>query len=204
MSGLHNQGEFETIKTEDVIQEQTKDAFCCLKRTEIDDDQRSSFKINKEGFLIRNSSLDGADQIVVPRSLRNRVIHTSHYPKSAGHPGRRKMYYTLRRHYYWPQMTSEVYSAARNCQLCAKERIQLRKHASKLKLFPATAPLESVALELLGPLPKTRRGHNYLLVITDRYTKLTMADQSKILAQLSAHMHSAPIGRLFMDHLKLC
>ena len=35
------------------------------------------------------------------------------------------------------------------------------------------ASLESVAIDILGPLPKSKRGRKYLLVITDRFTKLT-------------------------------
>ncbi len=41
-----------------------------------------------------------------------------------------------------------------------------------MTLFPARAPLESVALDLLGPLPKSRKGHLYILVIVNRFSKL--------------------------------
>ena len=47
------------------------------------------------------------------------------------------------------------------------------KHTAKLNLFPATFPLESVALDYLGPLPTTKNGYTHLLVITYRYSKLT-------------------------------
>jgi hypothetical protein len=39
--------------------------------------------------------------------------------------------------------------------------------------FPANGPLESVALDILGPLPRTRHGNRFLLVISDRYSKVT-------------------------------
>ena len=42
-----------------------------------------------------------------------------------------------------------------------------------MKLFPATKPLEFVAIDILGPLVRSRNGFRYLLVITDRFTKLT-------------------------------
>lgn len=161
------------VTMEEIILEQAKDAFCCLKRTEMDRDKNSPFQLNEEGALVRIAPFDSATQIVVPRTLRKRVLHSSHYPTTAGHPGGRRMYYTLRRQYYWPQMSSETYTTARQCDLCAKERIRQQKIASKMKLFPATAPLESVALDLLGPLPRSYHGNNHLLVITDRFTKLT-------------------------------
>ena len=42
-----------------------------------------------------------------------------------------------------------------------------------MKLFPATGPLESIAMDLLGPLPPSRAGNRFILVMTDRFTKLT-------------------------------
>ena len=41
-----------------------------------------------------------------------------------------------------------------------------------MKLFPATGPLEFLGMDLLGPLPRTHQGNEYVLVITDRFTKL--------------------------------
>ncbi len=49
----------------------------------------------------------------------------------------------------------------------------MRRQASPLKLFPAKRPLESVAIDILGPLTQTVRKHRFLLVMTCRYSKLT-------------------------------
>ena len=66
----------------------------------------------------------------------------------------------------------DAYATARTCPDCAKARIRLRKRSSKMKLFPANAPLEYVAIDILGELPRTQRGNRYLLVITDRFSKM--------------------------------
>jgi transposase InsO family protein len=42
-------------------------------------------------------------------------------------------------------------------------------------LFPPSAPMEFVAMNLLGPLTTSDHGNRFLLVITDRFTKLTRA-----------------------------
>ena len=42
-----------------------------------------------------------------------------------------------------------------------------------MKLFPAAGSLAFVAMDLLGPLPKTEHGNKFVLVITDRFSKLT-------------------------------
>ena len=164
---------YESITIDELVREQSKDEFCLAKREELTANWYSPFKEDDSGLLIRVSNLDGAHQIVIPLTLRNRLLHLAHYPKQAGHPGGRKMFYTLRKYYYWPSMSIDVYNTVKQCEACAKESIRLRKIAAKLKLFPATFPLESVALDYVGPLPRTYRGHTHLLVITDRYTKLT-------------------------------
>jgi len=44
-----------------------------------------------------------------------------------------------------------------------------------LTLFPATVPFQDVAVDLYGPLERTAAGNKYILVITDRFTKLVRA-----------------------------
>ena len=51
--------------------------------------------------------------------------------------------------------------------------MKLRKHRAELKLFPAHAPLDYVAIDILGPLIQSKDGYKYILVISDRFSKLT-------------------------------
>ena len=82
------------------------------------------------------------------------------------------MYYTLRRDFYWPGLALDCIKTVRNCVSCARNRVKLRKATKPMKLFPAKAPLEYVSVDILGPLLRTRRGMEYLLVITDRFSKI--------------------------------
>ena len=49
----------------------------------------------------------------------------------------------------------------------------MRRNVEQLQLFPATEALTSVCIDILGEFIKTPRRNEYLLVITDRFTKLT-------------------------------
>lgn len=42
-------------------------------------------------------------------------------------------------------------------------------------MFPATGLLECVSMDILGPLPRTKRGNEYALFITYSYSKMTQA-----------------------------
>ena len=78
----------------------------------------------------------------------------------------------IRETYYWPQMAAEEYKTIRNCTMCAKNRVKLRKRTHPLRIFPATSPLESLAIDIIGPLTKTKKGLRFLLVTSDRFSKL--------------------------------
>jgi len=82
------------------------------------------------------------------------------------------MYNTLTRGYYWPTMIVDVHATVRACETCAKDRMQFIQHTNPLKLFPAKRPLDDVAIDIMGPLPKTTHGKLYILVMMDRYSKL--------------------------------
>ena len=111
-------------------------------------------------------------EVVVPRTLRDRLWRLCHIPAIRGHPGQNGMYYALRREYYWPHLAADVMWTVRGCRTCAMNRVKLRKRLIRLRLFPATHPLESPAVDILGLLPKTNAGQRFLLLITDRFTKL--------------------------------
>lgn len=51
--------------------------------------------------------------------------------------------------------------------------MKLRRNIQLLKFLLASGPLDSVAIDIFGPLFKTGRDNNYLLVICYRFTKLT-------------------------------
>ena len=70
-------------------------------------------------------------------------------------------------------MAVDCYETVRKCSTCTKNRIMSKQRVKPLQLFPPSGPLESVAIDAFGPLIKTSRGNQYLLMITDPYSKLT-------------------------------
>eukprot|EP00171_Calliarthron_tuberculosum_P011861 IDg11861t1 len=69
-------------------------------------------------------------------------------------------------------MALSCYQAGRACPACARERTKLQSNSTTMKLFPPNGPPEDVAMDLLGQLWLTDRGHTQLLVIVDRFTKM--------------------------------
>ena len=155
---------------EEIRREQMKDDLCQKLRRRSEKDPR--YVENRHGILCRRSPLDNLEQIVLTEALRRQAPLLAHYPRMAGHPSGSRVFQTLRRTFYWPSMALDAYNTVRQCSSCKREWISLRKHSNYLRLFPAQAPLEYVAIDILGPLPRTTSKQKYLLCITDRYPKM--------------------------------
>ena len=158
------------VTAHELVEAQQSDDFCIAIRRKLNGGESLPFEVNNAGLLVRH--VERNPQVIVPPPLRPRILYIGHHAKLAGAPGGRKLYMTLRRDYYWPTMALDCYATVRNCAECAKNRLKLRRNAAPLKLFPATRPLESVSIDILGELIQTPRGNRYLLVICDRFTKL--------------------------------
>ena len=86
--------------------------------------------------------------------------------------------------------------------------MKLRKNTKEIKLFTPKAPLEFVAIDILGELITTKWGNHDILVISDRYSKLVRTVPLKNItaahiAQAFVHnwvfLHGPPV-RLLSDN----
>lgn len=119
-----------------------------------------------------------------------------------------RMYQTLRKDLYWSNMANDIFQTPWHCRSSIPVRRNLRQHASTHKTFPASGPLQFVAVDILGPLPKTADGYQYVLMITDRLSKGTCAItmRTKPTARVAQHLLPAwvyPYGTpmyLFTDN----
>jgi Integrase zinc binding domain len=115
--------------------------------------------VNTESILVRNAP--GWIEIVVPPSLKPRLLPLKHFPVVAGHPGVPKMYASMRRKFFWKKLYKDVEETVRQCTVCAKNRFTERNRTSFLKLLPANGLLEFVSMDILGPLPKAEHGNRF-------------------------------------------
>lgn len=79
----------------------------------------STLSINSNELLVRRSTVNRTIQILVPQSLRQRIIMVLHLPPIARHPAERGMYDTQRCKFYWPHMATTVDHIVSTCPGCA-------------------------------------------------------------------------------------
>jgi len=161
------------ISMAELAKEQLAGSFCQEIRKDMDTTDRTQFYENGDGMLCRHGQQERTQQVDVPRSVVADVLEREHSSPLGGHLVETKMYRTLRRRYYWPSLAADVVGWVAACATCAKNRLMEIRISSGMRLFPATEPFEAVAIDLLGPLPRTPEGYEYLLVMCDRFLKLT-------------------------------
>ena len=174
--GILSVQEVNVITIDEIRAAQKEDAECQNIRKKIAEGEPTPYCEDERGLIIRIAQVDGAKQILIPKSLRQRALYIAHYTPAAGHPGVSRQFYTMRQDMYWPQMAADIREVSKQCHACCAERVKLRQHAAPMKLFPASGPLEFVAIDILGPLkPAAQDGSKFVLVMTDRFSKLTRA-----------------------------
>ena len=134
----------------------------------------------------------------VPQHRVGDLLFDYHDSLIAGHGGITQMDNALRNKFYWPTYYKDIYNYVRECRLC-----QERKNAKIPILLPmqplvAKYPWELVEIDILGPLPQTGDGYQYVLVMIDWFTKYL---EVKCLKQTTAEViGKALLNKLFLRH----
>ena len=110
-------------------------------------------------------------KLCVPRPQRAIVLAENHDAPTAGHLGTTKTAARLAERYYWPGMFREAAKYVRQCITCQQYKIQQQAPAGQMHTTPALQPWEVVSADLVGPLPRSNKGHTTLCVFQDKFTK---------------------------------
>ena len=72
-------------------------------------------------------------------------------------------------------MDKDVKEYCKGCFTCQVAKGQIDSKIGEIQHFPATRPFQIVAMDLVGPLPETETGYQYILTILDRFTHYVSA-----------------------------
>jgi len=109
--------------------------------------------------------------LVIPTSEIPRIMELAHDHATAAHLGRRKTLSRLTSRFYWPHMRRDVAHYIRACTLCQQYKPSNMKPGGLMQPIIVSEPWHTVGIDVTGPLPKTRRGNRFILVVVDYFTK---------------------------------
>lgn len=109
-------------------------------------------------------------RIFVPFSLRGWALDMAH--KESGHLGVNATLASLERYYLWRGMSAHAQHFLKHCIPCQASKISRRRPRWPLISIPLPSrPGEMVAFDILGPLPETKRGHKYIFLVVDLFSR---------------------------------
>ena len=122
-------------------------------------------------FLPSAPSGNSVFQIVLPFVLRREMYRQLHELRTGGHLGKERTYKKLRARFYWPNMHKQIADWCRFCKPCAATKTHHGRHKAELCKMLCGEPMDRIGIDHVGPLPRTPEGNEYLLVVTDYFSK---------------------------------
>jgi len=128
----------------------------------------------KNGVLWCKTVCDGEtfSLLVTPDSLKDQLLESLH--DSAGHQGVERTISLVRKRCFWVGLDKDVRNWIRHCERCSVSKAPFPQIRPKIKSLLAFKPLEIVAMDFTL-LDKASDGREDVLVITDVFTKYTIA-----------------------------
>ena len=159
-----------------LIQEQDRDqGIANLKRKAISEEEaekKGGGYFMKEGILMQrwksnHDDYKDSNQIVVPEVYRNDILRLAHDTPYAGHLGVKKTSQRILPYFNWPGIHRNVTRYCKSCKTCQMVgKPNQTIPAAPLKPIPAfSEPFSHIMIDCVGPLPKTKAGHQYLFTI---------------------------------------
>ena len=110
-------------------------------------------------------------QLVVPTPMRENVLEECHAGSMGGHLGEAKTLNRVKQKFFWPGYANSVREWCRTCCNCAARKSPTQKQRGALQNVRTGYPLEMVAADIMGPLPTSKQGNRYILVVSDYFTR---------------------------------
>ncbi|KII65512.1 Transposon Ty3-I Gag-Pol polyprotein [Thelohanellus kitauei] len=146
----------------------------------------------KNGILYRryDSTKSQIFRLVVPRVMQPIIFKLCH--DENGHMGYRSTLYAIVNRFYWPKLRADVKKYCDSCKKCNERDNPCPKIRAKLVENQCEDVFERVAMDILGPLPISKHGNKYIIVISDYFSRF-------IEAYPLANIDAKTVAKVFVD-----
>ncbi len=98
-------------------------------------------------------------------------MELAHAHPMAGHLGGQNTSQRIQDCFHWPGLEADVKRFCQACPTCQRTSPQTPPPSPLIPLPIIEVPFEHIGMDLIGPLPKSTRGHEHILVIVDYATR---------------------------------
>ncbi|KAG7533112.1 Ribonuclease H-like superfamily [Arabidopsis thaliana x Arabidopsis arenosa] len=105
------------------------------------------------------------------------VVREVHEGLCGSHASGRAMAFKIKRMgYYWPTMITDCVKFAQRCKRCQLHAPMIHQPSELFSSISAPYPFMRWSMDIIGPLHRSTRGAQYLLVLTDYFSKWIEAE----------------------------
>jgi hypothetical protein len=108
---------------------------------------------------------------MVPEKLRKLVLSLCHDSLIAGHYGVLKTTQKLTLYFNWRGMRQDVKDYVKSCTICQRIKPRNRRPYGFYTAKPEKGPGYEYAIDLFGPLPRSKGGNKYCVIISDTFSR---------------------------------
>ena len=127
----------------------------------------TKYKLTRSNLFIKH---DGWKKVIKSPDHK-KIIRAVH---DQAHKGKRRTLDTIKELYWWPDMTKHVTEYLESCDSC--QRDTKPKHKNPLHPIAVSGPFDIVGIDHVGPLAKSKKGYEYIIVAQDYLTKWPIAE----------------------------
>ena len=134
------------------------------------------------GPISKLGEASSVKQLVVPLKYRRSILSMGHDDPLASHLGVAKMKSLVLKRFFWPGIFKDIYQYVTSCEKCQKVCKKVKRAKAPMIIMPtATRAWEKVIFDIVGPLEKSRKGHEYILVVIDVHSHFPEAFPLKVI-----------------------
>ncbi|KAL7299237.1 hypothetical protein TKK_0007831 [Trichogramma kaykai] len=112
----------------------------------------------------------------IPLQERQQVLKNMHASAIGGHKGILKTMRRMRPVYYWKSMKNDIVKFIQHCDTCQLKKLVRKKVRQPMVISDTPQEsMEKVCVDIVGPLPRTKKGNNNILTIQCNLTKFCRA-----------------------------
>ena len=99
------------------------------------------------------------------------MLRIAHDVPTGGHLGITKTKDHILQCYYWPEAFQDITEYCKTCEVCQRSQGRRPARAAMLSMPLIQKPFTRIAMDLIDPLPKMKRGNQFILTICDYATR---------------------------------
>jgi len=125
--------------------------------------------------VVRSYLYHEDDRLYIPNdaALKTSIIEECHDVPTSGHLGKDKTMEQVKRRFYWPRMDQEIHDYVTGCDSCQRNKPSQQAKLGLHQPLPIPdQPWQVVSLDLITQLPRSKAGHDAIVVFVDKLTKM--------------------------------